>query len=178
MSSKKHQNRRGFTLIELLVVIAIIGILASVVLSSLNSARASARDVIRKSDVNTIITALHLYYNQYGNYVQSGSGCGSGGNGNGWFSFANGTSYPQSISQCLFNAGFTSRPIADPLGGHTSTATVGNTYMKYSCTLNGRPATFVYAKLEGLPVTSTATDDTCCPTCDSSYGMNYYQVIR
>lgn len=38
---------RGFTLIELLVVISIIGLLASVVLSSLNSAWVNARDTQR-----------------------------------------------------------------------------------------------------------------------------------
>lgn len=68
MSSFKNQNRKGFTLIELLVVIAIIGILASVVLSSLESARGSARDARRLSDMRQIMTALEMYYNQYNQY--------------------------------------------------------------------------------------------------------------
>lgn len=53
--------RRGFTLIELLVVIAIIGILSSVVLASLNSAREKARDVQRAKDFQGIRSALELY---------------------------------------------------------------------------------------------------------------------
>jgi len=53
---------KGFTLIELLVVIAIIGILSSVVLASLNSARKKGRDARRVADVKQLQLALELYY--------------------------------------------------------------------------------------------------------------------
>ena len=54
--------KKGFTLIELLVVIAIIGILASIVLVSLNGARQSARDTKRISDMRSATLALELYF--------------------------------------------------------------------------------------------------------------------
>ena len=60
--------KKGFTLIELMVVIAIIGLLASVVIASLNSARVKARDTRRISDLEQIRNALELYYNTNGNY--------------------------------------------------------------------------------------------------------------
>ena len=63
--------KRGFTLIELLVVIAIIGILSSVVLASLNSARGKARDARRKEDIGEIQKALEMYYDSYGGYPSS-----------------------------------------------------------------------------------------------------------
>jgi len=53
---------KGFTLIELLVVIAIIGILSSVVLASLNSARLKSRDARRISDIAQIKIALEVYF--------------------------------------------------------------------------------------------------------------------
>ncbi len=59
---------KGFTLIELLVVIAIIGILSSVVLASLNSARQKSRDARRISDVKQIQLALELYFDSNGEY--------------------------------------------------------------------------------------------------------------
>ena len=61
-------RQKGFTLIELLVVIAIIGILSSVVLASLNSAREKSRDARRVSDVKQIQLALELYFDSSSTY--------------------------------------------------------------------------------------------------------------
>ncbi|MDB5266886.1 MAG: hypothetical protein JWN89_701 [Parcubacteria group bacterium] len=60
------KKQKGFTLIELLVVIAIIGVLSTVVLASVNSARLKGRDAKRKSDLNTIYTAMNLYFQNNG----------------------------------------------------------------------------------------------------------------
>ncbi|MDB4939854.1 MAG: gspG [Candidatus Doudnabacteria bacterium] len=70
---KRNQNQNGFTLIELLVVIAIIGLLASVVLLALNSARAKSRDAKRLADIRQLTTALELYYNDFNGYPVNGA---------------------------------------------------------------------------------------------------------
>lgn len=68
MKTLLRNKNKGFTLIELLVVIAIIGLLASVVLLALNSARAKSRDAKRLADVRQLATALELYYNDNNAY--------------------------------------------------------------------------------------------------------------
>ena len=75
----KYIAQRGFTLIELLVVIAIIGILASVVLASLNSARTKARDAARVATVRQVKSALELFYADNGIYPLHSGGANNSG---------------------------------------------------------------------------------------------------
>jgi len=66
-----NSKNTGFTLIELLVVVAIIGVLSSVVISSLSSARSKARDTKRISDVRQIQNTLEIYFADNGYYPEA-----------------------------------------------------------------------------------------------------------
>jgi len=60
------KKAKGFTLIELLVVIAIIGILSSIVLVSVNTARNKAKDAAVKSNLANLRVAAELFYDTVG----------------------------------------------------------------------------------------------------------------
>jgi prepilin-type N-terminal cleavage/methylation domain-containing protein len=79
-------RHRGFTLIELLIVISIIALLSTVVLASLSTARRSARDAQRMSELREMQTALELYYSDFQRYPD-GDGAGDGS----WDTPGNGT---------------------------------------------------------------------------------------
>lgn len=66
------KKNNGFTLIELLVVIAIIGILSSVVLASLNTARGKGSDATIKTQVAGIRPQAEIYYDTAGSYGATG----------------------------------------------------------------------------------------------------------
>ncbi len=65
----KKQTKCGFTLIELLVVIAIIGILAALLLPTLQKARERARQIRCMVNLKQIFTALVEYGNDYDGYL-------------------------------------------------------------------------------------------------------------
>ncbi|HEY1042015.1 MAG TPA: type II secretion system protein [Candidatus Paceibacterota bacterium] len=100
-------EKRGFTLIELLVVIAIIGILSSVVLASLNTARGRARDSSRQSELRQMQTAMQAYYLQTGNYPGNPTpGSATYSNSPNW----------QTIWQPIIDAGFIGSAPTGPTG--------------------------------------------------------------
>jgi prepilin-type N-terminal cleavage/methylation domain-containing protein len=79
-----NNPQSGFTLIELLIVIGILGMLATIILTSMGTARAKSRDAKRKADMIQTQKALELYYNTNNGYPDTGGlwfGAGAGGCG-------------------------------------------------------------------------------------------------
>lgn len=116
-------NKKGFTLIELLVVVALIALLSSVILASLSSVKAKARDARRIQDINTLEKTLAFYNSDNQMYPVSVS-----------TTTLDGT---DSVSLALVGAGNISAIPQDPTAPATSytysTDVGGTTYMIAFC---------------------------------------------
>ncbi len=73
----RTRSARGFTLIELLVVIAIIGILSTVVLASLSTAKGKGNDVKIKAQLAGLRNSGEIYYDTNGGYGTATNSCGA-----------------------------------------------------------------------------------------------------
>lgn len=155
--------KKGFILIELLVVISIIALLASVVISSLSTARARARDTRKMADFKAIQTALYLYYDKNGempqNFFTDGINNESEAGGN----------YPQSM-QLLVDEGFLSEIPRSPGGG---------LYAYYNYGLGNAVGGIMVTTLEQVTASTTGISPSCRPWsagtnwCDQSSSRSY-----
>jgi len=107
---RKNNKKNGFTLIELLVVIAIIGLLATIVMVSLNSAREKARVAKAKAELKQFQTAVEMYYDVNGAYPCAGH----------YYPGANGD--PTSCLRTALASYITQFPATDPWGSYYNLA--------------------------------------------------------
>lgn len=111
-------NKKGFTLIELLVVIAIIGLLSTLAVVALGSARQKANDAKRLSDIKQVQTALELYYTDNSAYP-TGTAVDLG----------------DTAAACLNSAnGFTTASCANPYMGLVPKGPVAGEFYSYTGT--------------------------------------------
>ena len=157
---------RGFTLIELLVVIAIIGILSSVVLVSLNSARSKGKDAKIQAELAQVRTQLEADYN--GGYADL-----TGAAGNIAILNASGAGYAnlQTVINDIGNN------LPTPVTTLSGSMTVANGFVIFTTVTSGTPSNFgVYSKTSQGYVCLDSYGNTKVKTAGDALPANYAAI--
>lgn len=125
-------NKKGFTLIELIVVIAIIGLLSTMAVVALGSARSKARDAKRLSDLKQLQTALELF-NTDKNLYPTGAAITLG----------------DAAHSCLDSTGFTTAALCNTAAYMGKVPADPQSTKSYVYTVNGANDYTINATLEG-----------------------------
>lgn len=152
---KRHGSQKGFTLIELLVVISIIGLLSSVAMTGIVSARKKANNSKKMADFKSVSNALQVFHANYNrmpyNYNPGSGACEGGGY------------YEQSMQE-LVNAG---------LLRAVPTSPDASKYCYYNYGANNSIGAILVTSLVGNPATTVGVGASCRP-----FGNNWCSNIN
>ncbi|MBI3442779.1 MAG: prepilin-type N-terminal cleavage/methylation domain-containing protein [Candidatus Sungbacteria bacterium] len=154
LTKKLTHGKKGFTLIELLVVIAIIGVLASIVLASLNTARKKSRDTRRVADMNQAKLALELYYDSTRHYPDTSAGIAT------FLAptyIASWPTDPITGTAYTYYAGLNNRADNGAIDNVCSTAAASCQLFHTGATVEDQTITAMSSRAGGCPLTTTQT---------------------
>lgn len=146
---------KGFTLIELLVVISIIGLLSSVAITGISSARKKANNARKMADFASVSGALNVFYSNYGRMPLNYNPCCGACEGGGY--------YEQSMQE-LVNAGLLK---AVPQSPDTSK------YCYYNYGANNAIGAILVTSLINTSASTTGVGKSCRP-----FGNNWCSNIN
>ena len=186
---RRSQHHQGFTVVELIVAIAVIAVLATIVIITYGNYQQRTRDNVRKSNVQTIASAVKSYATWNNSFVESAT-CGNNGDG-----FMGATSSDAgagagpyaatSVIGCLQAAGaLDSGDGIDPStcrynsGGTCGTGNPTKAYMKTTCMVGSVKKAYILAYLETTAANNATIDALCGEGWGTTYGMNYYVEVR
>ena len=154
--------KKGFSFIELMIAIAIVALLTAIGMTAFNSAKKRARDTRRKSDLETVRSALEMYRADNDEYPDCGA------------SWVRVDGDPECLTTTLVDTGYLDSLPRDPKSSGTNNGPcykVNPRAYRYTYFGNGGSSYFVATLME----LSGSKDDSPCddiadfwPTCSGT----------